>query len=157
MLIGVLSDTHNDLVCIKKAVKFFNLRNAEIVLHCGDISLPQAAQEFSKLKCGFKAVFGNNDYERAALKNVISDFGVIKEAPFEFKLDGKLFVMTHRPVFFDLGKYDYALYGHTHKPKIENIKTTLFLNPGEACGLRYGLSTVALIDTKTNRNKILDL
>jgi putative phosphoesterase len=157
MVIGVISDTHNDLACIKKATEFFDLRGAEIVLHCGDISLPSAALEFSKLKCGFKAVFGNNDYERAALENVISYFGVIKEPPFEFKLDGKLFVMTHRPAFFDVGKYDYVLYGHTHKPKIENIKSAVFLNPGEACGFRYGASTVALINTQTNRSEIFDI
>ncbi|MDR3113242.1 MAG: YfcE family phosphodiesterase, partial [Endomicrobium sp.] len=143
--------------CIKKAIDFFNLRGAEIVLHCGDISLPSAALEFSKLKCGLKAVFGNNDYERAAIENVISYFGIIKEAPFEFKLDGKLFVMTHRPALFDVEKYDYVLYGHTHKPRIEIIKTAVFINPGEACGLRYGASTAALINTQTKHNEIFDL
>jgi putative phosphoesterase len=157
MLVGVISDTHNDFLCINSAVEFFNFRNARIVLHCGDIFSPQAAQAFSKLKCGFKAVFGNNDLERAELENIISNFGIIKEAPFEFRLDDKLFVMTHRPSFYDGKKYDYALYGHTHKPKIENIKGTLFLNPGEACGWRYGRATVALIDTRSGHNEIFDL
>ncbi|MDR2192205.1 MAG: metallophosphoesterase [Endomicrobium sp.] len=156
MFIGVISYTHNDVFYIRKAIEFFNFRKANIVLHCGDIFSPSAALEFSKLNCAFKAVFGNNDYERAALDNVISGFGIIKEAPFEFKLDGKLFVMTHSPSFFDDKKYDYALFGHTHKPKIENIKGTLFINPGEACGHRYGRATAVLVDTQRKRSEIFD-
>jgi len=154
MLIGVISDTHNDVLCIKKAVNLFNLRGANIVLHCGDIFSPSAALEFAKLSCGFKAVFGNNDYERAALENVISNFGVINNAPFEFKLDGKTFAMSHRPFSSFDKKYNYMLFGHTHKPRIETFENTVMLNPGEACGFRYGRQTAAFIDTQTNSNEI---
>jgi len=157
MRIGIISDTHNDIFCIEKAVEFFNLRKADAVLHCGDIFSPSAAKKFSALNCGFKAIFGNNDYERAALENVISDFGIIADAPFEFKIDGKNFVMFHR--FFSVadGKYDYVLYGHTHKPRAENINGTLFLNAGEACGRRYGRKTAAMIDLNLNSCEIFDL
>ncbi|MDR1941821.1 MAG: metallophosphoesterase [Endomicrobium sp.] len=157
MLIGVISDTHDNISCIKKSVDFFNLRNAGIVLHCGDIFSPRAAKEFARLNCGFKAVFGNNDFERAALDNVISDFGIIKEAPFEFKICGKIFIMTHRPVFAEEEKYDYILYGHTHKARIEKTKKGLILNPGEACGFRYGRQTASLIDLQSGNAEIFDL
>jgi len=157
MLIGIISDTHNDVCCIEKAVEFFNLRKVDVVLHCGDIFSPAAAKKFSALNCGFKAVFGNNDYERAALENVISDFGVIKAAPFEFQLDGKNFVMFHNLFNVADGKYDYVLYGHLHRPRIENINGTVFLNAGEACGRRYDRKTVALIDLSSNHCEIFDL
>jgi putative phosphoesterase len=157
MLIGILSDTHDDFLCIKKATEFFNLRKAELVLHCGDIFSPSAAKEFSRLNCGFRAVFGNNDFERAALENVVSVFGCISDGPCEFNLDGKTFAMSHRPFMPYKKKYDYVLCGHTHKPEIKNINGTLFLNPGEACGRRFGRQTAALTDTLTQLSEIFDL
>ncbi|MDR2425778.1 MAG: metallophosphoesterase [Endomicrobium sp.] len=161
MLIGVISDTHNDIGCIRKAVNFFNLRNADLVLHCGDIFSPFSAKEFSKLNCGFKAVYGNNDIERSALENIISEFGMIQEAPFEFKISGKLFIMAHRPLNIGIivadGKHDYVLYGHLHKASIEKQGKTTILNPGEACGQRYGRKTIALIDLVINHTEIFDL
>ncbi len=161
MLIGVLSDTHNDFASIDRAIKFFNLRNVDLVLHCGDIFSVNAAKEFTKLNCGFKAVFGNNDIEQAELETTISNFGMINAAPFEFKVSGKMFIMMHRPVNLEVlaksGKYDYILYGHLHKPAVEKIEKTTVLSPGEACGLRYGVKTVALIDLISGESEIYDL
>jgi len=161
MLIGAISDTHNDIQSIKKAVEFFNLRNADLVLHCGDIFSAEAAKEFSKLNCGFKAVFGNNDFDRADLDNAVSDFGMICEPPFEFKISNKLFIMLHNP--FNLGvlansqKYDYILYGHLHRASIEKCGKTFVVNPGEACGRRFGRKTAALIDLILDKPEICDL
>jgi phosphoesterase, MJ0936 family len=161
MLIGVISDTHNDIISARKAINFFNLRNVDLVLHCGDIFSPSVAQEFSKLNCGFKAVFGNNDIERAALENVISEFGMIQEAPFEFKVSGKYFSMVHKPFNIGVmamdGKHDYVLYGHLHRASIEKQGNTTILNPGEACGQRYGRKTVALIDLISEHCEIFEL
>jgi len=161
MLIGVISDTHNDIDSIKRAVKIFNLRGAGLVLHCGDIFLPSAAKEFAALNCGFKAVFGNNDFDRAGLENVISEFGMIREAPFEFKVSGKFFVMVHQP--FNIGtmamdgKHDYVLYGHTHRSSLEKQGKTTILNPGEACGCRYGKKTAAIINLPSDSVEFIDL
>ncbi|MDR1695955.1 MAG: metallophosphoesterase [Endomicrobium sp.] len=157
MLIGVVSDTHDNVSSVKEAVKFFNLRGANLVLHCGDIFSPYVAKEFSALNCGFKAVFGNNDIIQAELENVISEFGIIRSAPFEFTAGGKKFVMFHRLFTVADGQYDYILYGHTHKPSIENIRGTVYLNAGEACGYRYGRKTAALIDPDSGHCEIFDL
>ena len=156
MLIGVISDTHDNIGSIKRAVKVFNLRSVDLVLHCGDIFSFSAAKEFAALNCGFKAVFGNNDTEQAALENIISDFGVIRKSPFEFAIDGKNFVMFHRLFAAETKKYDYVLYGHTHRPRIENINGALYINAGEACGYRYGRRTAALIDLNANHCEIFD-
>ena len=63
MKIGILSDTHNNIDKINKAVEFFNLRQVEFVLHAGDFSFPESARYFSKLKVPFLAIFGNNDFD----------------------------------------------------------------------------------------------
>ena len=161
MLIAVLSDTHNDIVAIRKAIDLFNLRNVDLVLHCGDICSPQSAVHFKNLKCGFKAVYGNNDFYYADLDNVISPFGTIKRAPFNFQLSGKTFIMTHSLSSIKLNLNDlentYLLYGHTHQTSLKTSNSLTMLNPGEACGQRYGIRTAALIDLDKDEVEFVEL
>ncbi|MEM2172632.1 MAG: metallophosphoesterase family protein, partial [Thermoproteota archaeon] len=37
MLIGLISDTHDNLIMIEKSVAFFNEKKVEVVLHAGDV------------------------------------------------------------------------------------------------------------------------
>ncbi|MDR1952528.1 MAG: metallophosphoesterase [Elusimicrobiota bacterium] len=160
MLIGVCSDTHNDAKGIKEVIDFFALRNADLILHCGDICLPEYANLFSSLKKGFKAVYGNNDFYYSDLEKVISKFGTIDREPLSFRVKNKSFIMAHRPGALDsqkLPQYDFALYGHTHRKKIEKAGKTILINPGEVCGWRYGIRTAALINLDDNRVGIFDL
>ncbi len=156
MKVGILSDTHNNIDKILKAIKFFNLRQTEFVLHAGDFSYPQAAKYFEKLNCPFMAVFGNNDFAVYELKKVMDPFGSIFEPPYEFVLDGKDFLMTHR-FYTPSKKYDYIICGHTHRPLILKTYNGLVINPGETTGTRYGRSTVAILETNTNHAEIFDL
>jgi predicted phosphodiesterase len=48
MLIGLISDTHDNLPMIEKAVKKLNEENVALVLHAGDYVLPSLSQN-SKL------------------------------------------------------------------------------------------------------------
>lgn len=156
MKIGILSDTHNNIDKICKAIKFFNLRQIEFVLHAGDFSFPKSAKYFSKLKVPFLAIFGNNDFDNYELTKAIEPFGSIYNAPYEFVLDNKSFLLTHH-LFMPTKKYDYIIYGHTHRPLILKTYYGLQINPGETCGRRYGRGTVAILDTSTNHVEIFDL
>ncbi len=156
MNIGILSDTHNNTDRILKAIEFFNLRCAEFVLHAGDFSYPKSAKYFEKLKCPFLAVFGNNDFDIYEFKKIIEPFGNIYEPPYEFVLDNKTFLLTHS-LYTPNKKYDYIICGHTHRPAILKTCNGMIINPGETAGRRYGRSTVALLDTETNRAEIFDL
>ena len=40
MLIGIISDTHDDTTAIRKAVDYFNAEKVSHVLHAGDITSP---------------------------------------------------------------------------------------------------------------------
>jgi len=156
MKIGILSDTHNNIDKICKAVEFFNLRQVEFVLHAGDFSFPESAKQFSKLKMPFLAIFGNNDFDYYGLSKTIEKFGNIYEPPYDFVLDDKSFLLTHH-LFTPAKKFDYIIYGHTHRPSIVKTSNGLMINPGETTGRRYGRSTVAILDTTTNHAEIFDL
>ena len=61
MLIGVVSDTHNNIKNIKKIIDLFNEAQVELVIHTGDISKAETLKVFSSLNCPLTGVFGNND------------------------------------------------------------------------------------------------
>jgi len=160
MLIGIMSDSHDNLDAIKKAVKVFNENNVEIVLHCGDIVSPFTAQEFEKLKAKFTGVFGNNDGDKPYLLERFRNIGALHQDPFELEVDGRKIVMMHQPKFIDEllkdTRYDIVLYGHTHSIDIRK-DNALVVNPGETGGWLTGRQTVALLDTKTLEVSVIDL
>ena len=51
MLVGVVSDTHNNINNIKSIVELFNENNVETVVHTGDITNARSLEMFSELKC----------------------------------------------------------------------------------------------------------
>jgi len=157
MNIGILSDTHNNAANIKKAVEFFNLRQVDMVCHAGDFSTVTSAQYFSKLQMPFIAVFGNNDFNTYDLQKTIEPFGQINLAPYTFNIDNKNILLTHY-IFTEIPQdINYVIYGHTHKAKIYKSKNILFINPGEVCGYRYGIPSVAILNTDNDKTTIYNL
>jgi len=155
MIVGVISDTHDNLNKIVSAVELFNAKSVWAVIHCGDFVAPFALLPFKNLKCtNLYAVLGNNDGEKAGLKTVAKDNGwELAVAPHSIELGGKKIGIMHEPDYLDSllsqSQYDIIAYGHLHKPSIEKYKGTLLINPGEACGWVTGEATVATINLKT--------
>lgn len=59
MKIGLISDTHDNIQNILKAVREFKSRCVDIVLHAGDFVSPVAIESFTGIK--LVGVLGNND------------------------------------------------------------------------------------------------
>ncbi|MFN3550311.1 MAG: metallophosphoesterase [Endomicrobiia bacterium] len=167
MLIGIISDTHENMQVIDKAVEIFNQKNVSFVFHAGDIISPITFSHFDKLNCPIHFVFGNNDGEKQMLKEKYSKRGsIIQNPPLEYNIkeDNKLikFIIFHEPPseIDDLaksGKYDYIIYGHTHKKDLRIVGKTIIINPGESGGWLFGEKTVAIVDTKTQKVEFLNL
>jgi putative phosphoesterase len=49
-LIGIISDSHDNMDAIRKAVGFFNNSDVKAVLHAGDLVSPFTARAFKELK-----------------------------------------------------------------------------------------------------------
>jgi len=149
MKIGILSDTHDNLPKIEKAVRIFNQKKVSLVLHAGDYIAPFSLYPFKKLKCEYLGVFGNNDGEKDGL-NKISE-GRIKDEPLEIVEDSKKIILIHDLNKLDLKdkSYDLIIYGHTHKSEIRRKDSSLIINPGECSGWLYRRSTVAILDLET--------
>ena len=161
MKIGIISDTHDNLPQIKKAVEVFNREKVDLVLHAGDFVSPFTALEFKALNCPFTGIFGNNDGDKLYLQEKFKVIGEIYPAPYIVKINNKNVIMLHKEKLIDAlaesQKYDVIIYGHTHRSDLRKIGKTLIINPGECGGWLTGKSTIALLDLKTLEAKIIDL
>ncbi len=160
MKLGIISDTHDNMPMIAKAVAVFNAEKVDLVVHAGDFISPITANEFQKLAAPLIGVFGNNDGERLYLIKRFKEIGKIYPDYHEFECAGKRCVVMHEPKFIDSlvksGDYDLVIYGHTHAIDIRSGKTVV-VNPGEACGWITGRSTVVLLDSDTMTPRLIDL
>lgn len=150
MQIGIISDTHDDMASIKKAVEILNKRDVSRVIHAGDIISPFTFEIFRDLKGDFTGIFGNNDGDRLFLKEKSGNN--IHNQPLMLNIDRKRIIVVHEPYIVnelaESGHFDIVIYGHTHKPDVRKVKDTLVINPGKVALLHKGRSTLAILDTK---------
>jgi uncharacterized protein len=159
MIAGILSDTHDNMEQIRKAVELFNKRRVDHVIHAGDFTSPFTFRMLKTLVSGFTGVFGNNDGDRLLLHKMSA--GRIFPQPHTFELGERKIVLIHEhhvaDALADSGHYDVVIYGHTHKPDIRKAGDTLIVNPGETGSWLYGKSTVAIADLETMTAEIVTL
>ena len=154
VVLGLISDTHDNVEAIRRAVEVFNDRGVEAVLHAGDYNAPFTAEAFKGLKAKLLGVYGNVDGERIGLKEryskvldaeILGDFG-------DLEFGGYRVALIHgvvQPVVEALalsGKYRVVVRGHLHKAETTKIGEALVINPGEACGYLTGKKTIAILD-----------
>ena len=159
-MIGIVSDTHENLPVIARAVALFAAHAPTLVIHCGDIISPPVLQEFARLPMRF--IFGNNDGERAGIRRMAEQlgFGAVEDE-LELTVDGKRMIATHGhrvsvlEASITSGAYDYVFTGHTHAIRDERFGRTRVINPGALfAAKRY---TVALLEPKTDELTILEV
>lgn len=156
MEIGILSDSHDHMGNIRKAVDFFNRAGVAHVIHCGDYVAPFAAQVLMGLAMPLTGIFGNNDGERAGLQRAVDRR--LFEDPHTLEIGGRSIYITHH--LSDRSpceKVDLVACGHSHRPKIERGGRCLIVNPGELCGYLTGEATLALVHLETMAAEIVIL
>lgn len=159
-MIGVISDTHDNVVNVKKATEKFKEANVEFVIHCGDVVSPLTLKFFDNLK--LKVSKGNCDGEIEGLKKVLQEMGGewLGEIG-ELEVKGKNIGVYHGTDqnklqgMINSKKYDYILTGHTHKQRDETIGKTRIINPGAHY---YGSeNSIVLLDVEKNVVKFVEL
>ena len=81
MLVGVVSDTHNNIKNIKKIINLFNEAQVELVIHTGDISKVETLRVFSELDAPLMGVYGNNDRIEEGLEEVCIEYTFTSKNP----------------------------------------------------------------------------
>ena len=72
MKIGIISDTHDDVGNVQKAIEMFNVERVQYVIHAGDYICPGIVKEFEKLNSKLIGVLGNNDEDESTSTKKLS-------------------------------------------------------------------------------------
>ena len=180
MKIAIISDTHDNLANLKKAISFINKERIKILIHCGDIFKPETLREglkgyqgkiyiiFSKADASFSEI-PEDSFENLPRVKIYEEFG-------EIKINKRKIAFCHFPEIAKglakSQKHGLVFYGHTHKPWEETphqspegeqvpygagkhgtgqeIGKTRLVNPGNLAGIFYK-PTFAIYDTKTDK------
>ncbi len=159
MKIGIISDTHDHRGYVRKAMEIFTTEGCSWILHAGDFVAPFIIEDMRKFGGSFIGVFGNNDGEKEGLINSVSNFGQIEIPPYPFILDGKKFLLMHKPIRMEENSKEYQIiiYGHTHRRHVERKGDSLIINPGEACGWLFNEPSVAILDSENEDIAFIEL
>jgi len=155
MLIGVVSDTHNNLKNINKIISLFNDEKVDMVVHTGDITNTKSLEKFKALNCRLIGVFGNNDRTEFNLKECAKDNDFsFQEPPYLFEEENKQIAIFHEPDLIDSylkknNNIDIVLHGHTHRYRLQHIRNTLVFNPGESAGMIEGSNAIGIVDLRS--------
>ena len=159
-LLGIISDSHEQLPKIKKAVQILKNRDVQFVVHCGDIISPPILSAFENLKIRF--CYGNNDGEREGLSRKVRELGFLEISDeLDFMLCQKHIYAYHGTLptriadKANLQIYDYILTGHTHNRRDEYNGKTRIINPG---ALSYiPPSSIAILNLSTDQLDFIEI
>ncbi len=157
MLIGIISDTHDQLARTARAVDALIEAGAEALIHCGDFTSPMIVHVCGQIPSYY--VFGNNDFDQAGLSSAMASVsGVNLGFEGEIVIEGKRIAVTHgdSPARFRrllASVPDYLLFGHTHCRLNERDGPIRQINPGALH--RAPEWTVALLDLARDEARFL--
>ena len=180
MKIGIISDSHDDVSNVNKAIGIFEQNEVRVVIHAGDIISPPIVKEFKKLTDNgveIFGIFGNNDGEKRGLEDAFSFInGKLLGDEGKIEIEGLKFCIYHgqdlkkKEKIITSQKYDVVIFGHSHRKFSEIIymkkRSTIVLNPGSSHSeARTNFSepqyfpppSLIIYDTKTKKEEFIDL
>ena len=163
MIIAVMSDSHDNIWNLRKALAIIKEKSAGMIIHCGDFVAPFMLKELNEAGIPVHGVFGNNDGDQYLLtKFSLTTFINIKlyDLIGNVDINGFSVAFTHQDVVGEAlastNKYKMVCYGHSHKHIIKNIAKTILLNPGEIMG-KDGYPGFCFVDTPTSKIQRVEL
>lgn len=128
-MIVALSDTHGRDGTRLSGRDRDAVRDAAVVLHCGDFVTETVLDAFHDTTDEFYGVYGNVDEQ--PVRDRLPEARTVE-------LDGVTVAMRHKPgrSDTDLAMFgrerdaDLVLHGHTHRPRVEDTGDLLIVNPG---------------------------
>lgn len=163
MKIGILSDTHNHIENLQKALAIFKQRKIEILIHCGDVNTPETAVNLQGFLVHY--VYGNTDHAQMHIGSVVRDLNPQNSAGLVFteEIDGVKLAATHGHLFTELekliadGRYPYVFHGHTHQRRDEMVGQTRVINPGALGGTQYEPRSICILDLHSGDLEFIEI
>jgi len=155
MLIGLMSDTHNNRSNMRYARDILRTLGIKTLLHAGDLISAELLEELKEFSVFLS--FGNGDDPlmiSSKAKRVSERF--VCDEMLDLSLAGKRIFMIHgdhrteQEKRIASGDYDFVLHGHTHRFRDERIGSTRVINPGALGGRFVGERSFATLDLVKN-------
>jgi putative phosphoesterase len=163
MLIAVLSDTHDNRGSIRKALELAQVRGAEEIFHCGDLTSASVLPLFRGWTLQY--VEGNMDRDGAEIRAGVERLGAGSACAAELHLErgGLRIAILHGnradrlAQAVESGKYDFVFHGHTHRRRDERIGRTRVVNPGVLGGAAMGKYSFCFLDTNVKEIEFIEI
>ena len=156
MRIAILSDSHDQIPNLKRAVLLANSENAELLLHCGDLISPFMLPCLDRFNGPVHLIYGNNPGDQHL---IAARCGTLFPRIHHHGTHGSFQVGTLRIALChypeqarDLaasGSFTLVCCGHDHIWAVEEVGDCLLINPGDLLGTDVN-PAFALLDTGDN-------
>jgi len=151
MRLGIISDTHDDLQVLERALDILRAEEIDRLLHCGDLCGPAVVEALS----GFDTWIARGNMDRhAELEPTVREMiGAGRLANrHRLTLEGHAAVLVHGHrenelrQLIDAGEVAYVFHGHTHRRRDQRIGPTRVINPGALGGMRWQQRSFCILD-----------
>jgi uncharacterized protein len=129
MVLGVISDTHGLL----RPEALNALAGVDRILHAGDIGTPQILVELAKI-APVTAIRGNVDRDSWARRLPETEVVEVEDVTIFLLHD-----LERLDLVPEAAGFGAVVYGHSHKPRMEEKNGVLYFNPGSAGPRRFHL------------------
>ena len=152
MLIGVLSDTHNDRKALQAALEVFRAHGVRRLIHCGDLTRPEVADLLEGFQVHY--LYGNMDRDPEGIRQRLQALDGRNTAGlvYEGEIEGVPLAATHGHLSDRLEelvrsrRYRLVFHGHTHRRRDETRDGVRIVNPGALGGIRWQSRSCCLVD-----------
>lgn len=161
--VAIISDSHDNIWNLAKALEAIRASGADVLLHCGDLVAPFIVNHLAE---GFPGeihiIFGNNDADGRLLQIQASNQKHVHlHAVYnELEVGGRKIAMIHYPEpalrIAQSGQFDLVCYGHNHTKHAERISDCWLVNPGEIMGMN-GEPTWGLYDCEGHTFELIGI
>lgn len=163
MKIGIISDSHNNLENLDRALAHLRAAGVETLVHCGDMTDPETARRLA----GFRVIHatGNGDYASGEIAAVLRQLNPESSSQpvFTGQVNGWSVAVTHGHLKGKVeelaasGIFEFVFHGHTHRRRDERAGSTRVINPGALGGLRVGPRSFCLLDLDSGEAEFIEL
>ncbi|MCB1865857.1 MAG: metallophosphoesterase family protein [Chromatiales bacterium] len=146
MKVAIVSDSHDNIPLLARALADAHAMGAETVLHCGDVVAPSTLAAVTDVGLPIHVIHGNNTGDLVVMSRMAArrDRAITFHGQdAELELGGRRIFLVHYPHYARAmcatGDWDLVCCGHSHVPGIEQLpnlkggKTTL-VDPGTVGG-----------------------
>lgn len=152
MKIAIISDTHNHLTNLHKALRIIENEDIHFIIHCGDVTSTETLSSLS----AFRVIltFGNGDFTSGEMREVLLKMNPESFAgsAYQGEIDGLRIAVTHGHIFsqfqtlLNSQQFDLIFHGHTHRREEALHGNTRLINPGALGGLRKEERSFCILD-----------